>query len=120
MPHVPSRLQRPSDGLDWVIVGGESGSGARPFRIEWARAIIAQCQASGVAVFVKQLGSVPVTAEPFGICGDGPLWRPTGWPRGTRADDDSTLPSVLKIRLHKKGGDLSEWPEDLRVREFPR
>lgn len=42
--------------IDWVIVGGESGSGARPFNIEWARSITGQCNAAGVPVFVKQMG----------------------------------------------------------------
>jgi protein gp37 len=81
--HVPS--------LDWVIVGGESGPGARPFDIAWARNIIAQCRAAGVACFVKQLG-----AKPYQF-GD----RPFELPRD------------------RKGGDWDEWPEDLRVREFP-
>lgn len=44
--------------LDWVIVGGESGSGARPMQPGWAEQIVAQCQEAGVAVFVKQLGTV--------------------------------------------------------------
>jgi protein gp37 len=43
--------------LDWVIVGGESGPGARPFDVDWARSAIAQCKAAGVAVFYKQGGS---------------------------------------------------------------
>lgn len=42
--------------LDWVIVGGESGSGARPMEDAWAESIISQCRASGTAVFVKQMG----------------------------------------------------------------
>jgi protein gp37 len=42
--------------LDWVIVGGESGHHARPMEIGWAQAIVGQCQASGVPVFMKQLG----------------------------------------------------------------
>ncbi len=48
---------RRRNGLDWVIVGGESGKGARPMDLDWARSLIAQCQAAGVPVFVKQLGS---------------------------------------------------------------
>lgn len=44
-------------GLDWIIVGGESGPGARPFDIGWARDTVAQCKAAGVACFVKQGGS---------------------------------------------------------------
>ena len=47
-------------GLDWVIVGGESGPGARPFDVAWARSTIAQCRAAGVACFVKQLSRKPL------------------------------------------------------------
>ncbi len=43
--------------VDWVIVGGESGKDARPMDLDWARSLVAQCRAAGVAVFVKQLGS---------------------------------------------------------------
>ncbi len=42
--------------LDWVIVGGESGPGARPMHPAWARSIRDQCAAAGVALFVKQMG----------------------------------------------------------------
>lgn len=44
-------------GIDWVIVGGESGTGARPLDVEWVRAIVEQCKTASVPVFVKQLGS---------------------------------------------------------------
>jgi protein gp37 len=40
--------------LDWVICGGESGHGARPFDVAWARSLRNQCQAGGVAFFGKQ------------------------------------------------------------------
>ncbi len=43
--------------LDWIIVGGESGPGARPMETAWAQSIVDQCKAAGVAVFVKQLSS---------------------------------------------------------------
>jgi protein gp37 len=46
-------------GIDWVIVGGESGRGCRPMDIEWARSVQAQCQAAGVIFFLKQLGGNP-------------------------------------------------------------
>ena len=53
-------------GIDWVIVGGESGSEARRFDVEWARAIRERCQESSVAFFFKQLGSAPfVDGSPF-------------------------------------------------------
>jgi protein gp37 len=44
-------------GLDWVVVGGESGPGARAMDLTWARHLVGQCQAASVPVFVKQLGS---------------------------------------------------------------
>jgi protein gp37 len=80
--------------LDWVIVGGESGPGARPFDIAWPRLILQQCQAAGVACFVKQLGANPVAS------GIGPVAKMAGW-------------------TDRKGGDPAEWPADLRVREWP-
>ena len=76
--------------LDWIIVGGESGPGARPFNVEWAREIVRQCVEAGVPVLVKQLGADPKTA----------------------------LGGRFEFR-DRKGGDWSEWPEDLRIRQFP-
>ena len=43
-------------GIDWVIVGGESGPGARPMHPGWARVLRDQCQATGVAYLFKQWG----------------------------------------------------------------
>lgn len=45
-------------GINWVIVGGESGSGARPMDAEWVRNIRAQCRSAKVAFFFKQWGGV--------------------------------------------------------------
>jgi protein gp37 len=45
--------------IDWVIVGGESGAGCRPFNVEWARIIHEQCKEKGVPFFMKQLGGHP-------------------------------------------------------------
>ena len=93
-------------GLDWIVVGGESGPGARPFDLAWARSTIAQCRAAGVPVFVKQLGARPM----------GPL-RGLG---GEPLDTAGGMPARVGLRLRdRKGGDPSEWPEDLRVREEP-
>jgi protein gp37 len=72
-----------------VICGGESGPGARPYRTEWALSIVNQCKDAGVACFVKQLGSH--------VMQDG----------------------VRRRKADRKGGDMSEWPHELRVREFP-
>ena len=81
--------------LDWIIVGGESGPGARPFDIGWARSVIDQARDTGCKVFVKQLGAQPVEVG---------------------SSDGGAAPVQL---LDPKGGDPSEWPEDLRVREMP-
>jgi protein gp37 len=45
-------------GIDWVIVGGESGPGARPMHKEWVRDVRDQCKQAGVAFFFKQWGGV--------------------------------------------------------------
>lgn len=46
----------PLAGIDWVIVGGESGPGSRPMKIEWVRSIFRQCRAADAAFFFKQWG----------------------------------------------------------------
>ncbi len=46
----------PLQGIDWVIVGGESGPKARPMRVEWVREIRDPSRAAGVAFFFKQWG----------------------------------------------------------------
>lgn len=94
--------------IDWVIVGGESGAGARPFDIGWARAIVRQCRAHRVAVFVKQLGACV-------------RFPPEEWVgRNLRDLVQHPTGGVLGFRLHdRKGGDMAEWPADLRIREMP-
>ena len=87
-------------GLDWVIVGGESGHGARPCDVGWVRSIVEQCQDAAVPVFVKQLGSQAQRSSPY------------------IAPDIRSI-AILDLK-DRKGGDPAEWPEDLRVREFPR
>lgn len=90
-------------GIHWVIVGGESGRGARPCDLAWIRSIRDQCRAAGVPVFVKQLGANP--SATLAESGTDP------------GDDDN----IERLKLSdKKGGDWEEWPSDLRVREFPK
>jgi protein gp37 len=48
----------PLDGIHWVIVGGESGPGARPMSVEWVRSIREQCRKANVPFFFKQWGGV--------------------------------------------------------------
>jgi len=43
-------------GIDWMIVGGESGPGARPMKEEWVRDVLNQCRIKGVPFFFKQWG----------------------------------------------------------------
>jgi len=75
--------------LQWVINGGESGAGARPYHLEWARSLVRECGAAGTAIFIQKLGCRPFEGG-----------RP------------------LRFRDYA-GGDLNEWPADLRVRQFP-
>jgi protein gp37 len=46
------------DGIDWVVVGGESGPGARPMKVEWVHEIRDRCLAEEVPFFFKQWGGV--------------------------------------------------------------
>ncbi|MCS7287828.1 MAG: phage Gp37/Gp68 family protein, partial [Roseiflexus sp.] len=48
----------PLDGVHWVIVGGESGPGARPMKKEWVLSILEQCRRANVPFFFKQWGGV--------------------------------------------------------------
>jgi protein gp37 len=79
------------ESIDWFIVGGASGArkNTKPFDLAWARELRNFCHESGVAYFLKQLGTNPVV--------DG-------------------VPFKLADR---HGGEWHEWPEDLRVRDFP-
>jgi len=49
--------------IDWVVVGGESGAGARPMHPEWARSLRNQCAAAGVPFFFKQWGEFAPTVK---------------------------------------------------------
>lgn len=110
---VPGFNLSGSAGVDllknlWVIVGGESGKNARPCNIDWVRSIVSQCATAGVPCFVKQLGMRPIASE-------RELWELAGQPSDWQPDQ-GWVP--MKIN-HPKGGDPAEWPEDLRVRQFP-
>lgn len=86
-------------GIGWVIIGGESGPGARPCDVGWIRSLLGQCADAGVAPFVKQIGAKPVTDYRT-----RPQSEPSYW---------------TSLVRDKKGGAMPEWPEDLRVRQFP-
>ncbi len=55
-PFIGPLHHLPLAGIHWVIVGGESGPGARPMKAEWVEAVHQQCQAAGTAFFFKQWG----------------------------------------------------------------
>lgn len=75
--------------LDWIITGGESGHGARPFDMIWAERLVDLGRITKTPIFVKQMGAAPMR-----------------------------LGVALKLN-DKKGGDMAEWPPCLRVRQFP-
>src|SRR5262249_16718687 len=62
-------------GIDWVIVGGESGPHARPCELDWLRALRDQCQIARVPFFLKQLGGWPDKRGHEKALLDGRLWR---------------------------------------------
>lgn len=97
--------------IQWVIVGGESGITARPFDIAWAQSLVDQCKSAGAACFVKQLGAHPITENA----------NLHDWPDDVRlASKDGGFAAATIVISDRKGGDMAEWPEELRVREFPR
>jgi protein gp37 len=95
-PWVPLVNGRELDGLrgvDWVIVGGESGPGARPMHPDWARHLRDQCAAAGVPFLFKQVGSaVPVETDVD--CDHGPTVYPL--------DESVELPGE-RHRVHTAG-----------------
>jgi len=101
-------------GVNWIVVGGESGFNARPFDISWARKTVLSCKEVSVPVFVKQLGS--------NVEWDGISTPTTRWPtRNIGVNAKDTGKGTFKVLLKdKKGGDMDEWPLDLRIRQFPK
>ncbi len=61
--------------LHWVIAGGESGIGARPMELDWARSLRDQSAKAGVAFFLKQLGGVRNKRSDDAALLDGQRWR---------------------------------------------
>lgn len=95
----------PLPSLDWIIVGGESGPGARPMDIAWVRSIAKQCADSGTPCFIKQLGAKPHSIQDRISHRGDTLPKPEGF---------------YRCLNDRKGGDIEEFPQDLRVREFPK
>jgi len=72
-PLLASLASLPLHGIHWVIVGGESGPGARPMKAEWVQSIRDQCLANHVAFFFKQWGGV--RKKLHGRTLDGKVWN---------------------------------------------
>ena len=62
--------------VDWIVVGSESGRGARPMDLAWARAIVDDALLVDCPVFTKQIAT---PGHPKG--GDPSFWPPGSWPR---------------------------------------
>lgn len=97
--------------LDWIICGGESGPEARCTPIAWLRDVVRQCQSAGVACFVKQLGRRPFW-DGYGHIGADHLHYQPGMLDGVDG-------YFLDLYRDKEGRNPEEWPEDLRVQEWP-
>ena len=67
--------------LDWIICGSESGPGARPMDVAWARTAADQCLSAGVAFFTKQIATPEGRAAGVPKGGDPRYWPPGEWPR---------------------------------------
>lgn len=115
-------------GISWAIVGGESGDRARRFDVDWARSIRNQCDAVCAAFFMKQMGAHVVDRnDRFNTCDDTDPDLAEYWPAHLVAEDRiDELPhggyqgAPVRLRLRDgHGGDPSEWPPALRVREWP-
>ena len=130
MHRVPGVLY--PERLDWLVIGGESGPGARPFDLAWAREAIRRGREEGVPCFVKQIGdnvrgdtrTVPDlhTGKPLHlfvrrwILDDGTEWVP---PIIGAHASERPINAVGFRPMDAKGGTPDQWPEDLRVRHFP-
>ena len=123
-------------GVDHVIVGGESGTHADRTEVAWLRRIVKDCEAAKVPVFCKQVGGNVVDRNDAGFEAEHHVWaegpeagqpvEPSAWPSPKDVEHDidgyreEYQGAPVRIRLHdKKGGDMAEWPADLRVRQFP-
>jgi protein gp37 len=104
--------------LDWIIVGGESGPGARPMHPDWARSIRDQCAAAGLPFFFKQWGEWGLSESKFGshdqfaLANDGTLYQSAdlAWPDGKRCGeairaghDHAHLTAVYRVGKRRAG-----------------
>lgn len=108
-PLLESLGELPLDGIGWVIVGGESGPGARPVEAEWIREIRDACQEQRVAFFFKQWGGR--SPKSGGNELDGRQWQE--YPRNALERRRTTLIQVA-------GSPVEEPPSDMDVGPWAR
>jgi protein gp37 len=108
--------------IHWVIVGGESGHGARPMHPDWARSLRDQCQAAGVAYFFKQWGEyAPAPWDnpkpALAVCADGThVVAQIGHVLGFREADEVCMERMGKGAAGRllDGREWSEFPQEPR------
>ncbi len=109
--------------LDWVIVGGESGSGARPLHPAWAKSIRDQCKEAGVPFFFKQWGAWGIAEvikgkKQLSLVGESEPLKPSTPFKCFPEQTDSTIPCTGWIRVgKKKAGCLLDGKE---YKEYPK
>lgn len=113
---APIPGHRPS--IDWVIVGGESGSKARPMHPDWARSLRDQCKVAGVPFFFKQWGMWAPIDQPWDLADPAPREDNECWLNleGGAGFHGTDVWRMRKAGKHNAGRLLdgvehSEWPK---------
>lgn len=101
-----TRWMNPYRAIDWLIIGGESGPGARRFCLEWAAGALELAATWGVPVFFKQLGALPYAHRSW-------------WGLAPGEDRESQPAHLPWPKNSAKGDDPSDWPPELQVQQFP-
>ncbi len=107
-------LELDLSGIHWVIVGGESGPGARPMDLDWARTVRDQCQRQGVPFFLKQLGGTVDKRGHEQAILDGQLWRER--PQPVRSSPQDAQKPALVTGSGEAQGYLQSWQNTARPR----
>lgn len=113
-------FSEPAGLIHQVIVGGESRQGKhvpRVFRREWASSVAGQCRDAKTAFFMKQMGAFVVDRNDAGFEGE----HGEQWPANTVTEDSEPYQGAdCRVRLvDRAGADPKEWPEKLRLQQFP-
>lgn len=88
LPNLGEQLRE--NGVNWVIVGGESGTQARRLELSWIRDLIEECKGQEIPVFVKQLGT---------------RWERENEDTSGKGEETEGWPEELKLRQYPEGAD---------------